>query len=79
MTIEKLRSKLLGWSSHMAIEKLRSPIDRRSGLERRKAHSLDYFLKGGEEKRSWTERRSEVERRKDWVRVSEWVSVPSAA
>jgi hypothetical protein len=63
----------------MMREKLRSPVDRRSGLDRRNAHSLDYFLKGGGEKRSWTERRSGIERRGDWIRVSEWVSVPSAA
>ena len=63
----------------MMIGKLRSPIDRRSGLERRNEHSLDYFLKGGGEKRSWTERRSETERRGDWIRVSEWVSVPTSA
>ena len=63
----------------MMIGKLRSPIDRRSGLDRRKAHSLDHFLEGGQEKRCWTERRSEVERRRDWVRVSDWISVPSAA
>lgn len=55
--------------------KLRSPIDRRSGLDRRKAHDLDYFLRGGVEKRSWKERRSKLERRKDWTRASEWVSV----
>jgi hypothetical protein len=58
---------------------LRSSLDRRSGLDRRNEHSLDYFLKGGEEKRSWTERRSEMERRGDWIRVSDWVSVPIAA
>jgi len=63
----------------MIIDKLRSPFDRRSGLDRRYAHSLDYFLKGGAEKRSWTERRSEMERRGDWIRVNEWVSVPIAA
>ena len=61
----------------MMIGRLRSPFDRRSGLDRRHSHSLDYFLKGGEEKRSWTERRSEMERRVDWIRVSEWVSVPA--
>ena len=61
------------------VYRLRSPFDRRSGLDRRNSHSLDYFLKGGEENRSWTERRSEMERRRDWIRVSEWVSVPTAA
>lgn len=55
--------------------KWRSPIDRRSGVERRKAHNLDYFIGGGPERRDWKERRSKVERRKDWIRVCEWVSV----
>lgn len=63
----------------MTIKKLRSSFDRRSGLDRRIEHSLDYFLKGGAENRSWTERRSETERRGDWIRVSDWVSVPIAA
>jgi hypothetical protein len=63
----------------MTFANLRSSFDRRSGLDRRNEHSLDYFLKGGGEKRSWTERRSEMERREDWIRVSEWVSVPIAA
>ena len=56
-------------------KKERSPIDRRSGGDRRKAHSLDYFLNGGVERRSWTERRSQNERRKDWVRATQWSSV----
>ncbi|NIR16127.1 MAG: hypothetical protein GWN86_20275 [Desulfobacterales bacterium] len=56
-------------------KKERSPIDRRSGSDRRKAHSLDYFLNGGVERRSWIERRSQNERRKDWVRATQWSSV----
>ncbi len=52
----------------------RSPLDRRSGVDRRKAHNLDHFLSGGTERRSWKERRSKPERRKEWVRVDEWVS-----
>ena len=56
-------------------KKERSPIDRRSGSDRRKAHSLDYFLNGGVERRSWIERRSQKERRKDWVRATQWSSV----
>jgi hypothetical protein len=31
--------------------------DRRSGADRRKVYSADYFLKGGVERRSWKERR----------------------
>jgi len=51
----------------MTVDKLRSFLDRRSGLDRRNEHSLDYFLRGGGERRSWTERRSEMERRGDWI------------
>ncbi len=53
----------------------RSMIDRRSGVDRRKVHDLDYFLKGGVERRRWKERRSKQERRKDWLRADEWASV----
>jgi hypothetical protein len=52
-----------------------SDIDRRSGVERRKAHKIEYFLSGGPERRSFKERRSTKERRSHWVRVSEWCSV----
>ena len=50
-------------------------MDRRSGVDRRKAHKLDYFLNGGVERRSFKERRSNKERRQGWVRVSEWTSL----
>ena len=50
-------------------------IDRRSGIDRRKTHDLNYFIIGGEERRKFTERRSREERRKNWVRVDEWISV----
>lgn len=56
-------------------ERRRSAIDRRSGADRRKTHNLDYFLKGGVERRSWKERRSEGERRAGWIRVGKWNSV----
>ena len=52
-----------------------SDMDRRSGVDRRKAHKLDYFLNGGVERRSFKERRSVKERREGWVRVSEWTSL----
>ena len=32
--------------------------DRRSGEERRKAQSKNYFFDGGNDRRSWTERRN---------------------
>ena len=50
-------------------------IDRRSGVDRRKAHHLEYFLQGGVERRSFKERRSGGERRSGWVKVSDWCSV----
>ena len=50
-------------------------IDRRSGIDRRKIHDLNYFIRGGEERRKFAERRSREERRKNWVRVDEWISV----
>ena len=53
----------------------RSPIDRRSGDDRRKAYDMNYFLSGGVERRNWKEERSRDERRRDCVRVSDFVSV----
>lgn len=50
-------------------------IDRRTGVDRRKSHKLEYFLQGGVERRSFKERRSSEERRSDWVRVGDWCSV----
>ena len=49
--------------------------DRRSGEDRRIAYDLDYFLDGGEERRSSLERRGASERRDDCQRVSQWSSV----
>jgi len=50
-------------------------IDRRFGEDRRREHYLDYFLKGGVERRSWKERREQDERREGWMRVSKWASI----
>jgi hypothetical protein len=50
-------------------------IDRRSGVDRREVHDLNYFIEGGVERRKFEERRSELERRKSWIRVDEWISV----
>ena len=49
--------------------------DRRSGDDRRVAYDLDYFLEGGEERRSSRERRGIEERRDNCQRVSQWSSV----
>lgn len=44
-------------------ERRNSPIDRRSGKDRRKAYKLGYFKDGGVERRSGKEQRSEEDRR----------------
>ncbi|KPJ75563.1 MAG: hypothetical protein AMJ54_14590 [Deltaproteobacteria bacterium SG8_13] len=53
----------------------RSKLDRRSGEDRRKAYSLDYFINGGIERRIRGERRRNAERRADWRQVGKWYSV----
>jgi hypothetical protein len=53
----------------------RSPIDRRSGEDKRKLYNLDYFTDGGEERRRGRERRQCGERRSTWARVYKWCSV----
>ncbi len=52
-----------------------SGLDRRSGEDRRKTYSLDYFVKGGKERRQTAERRLKGERRNDWLRIDKWYSV----
>jgi hypothetical protein len=58
---------------------VRSPIDRRSGYDRRRVYSAVYFLADGQERRVNLERRRTGELRKDWVRISEWNSVYAGA
>lgn len=53
----------------------RNRLDRRSGEDRRNTYSLDYFLKGGIERRTGAERRKLEERRTDWLRIDDWYSV----
>ena len=50
-------------------------VDRRSGEDKRKRYSLDYFTDGGEERRKGKERRQTEERRSGWARVYKWCSV----
>jgi hypothetical protein len=52
-----------------------SRLDRRSGEDRRKTYSLDYFVNGGKERRQAEERRHKGERRKEWLRIDKWYSV----
>lgn len=55
-------------------ENKRAPRDRRCGADRRDVYHIDYFLKGGLERRRFVERRMRAEMRKGWVRVSRWSS-----
>jgi hypothetical protein len=50
-------------------------VDRRSGEDRRQVYDADYFLNGGNERRSGKERRQQYERRKNYIRVSKWSSI----
>ncbi len=52
-----------------------SRLDRRSGEDRRKKYSMNYFLKGGIERRKNEERRKQGERRSDWLRIDKWYSI----
>lgn len=54
---------------------LRSQTDRRSGADPRTVYSLDYFMHGGTERRTYQDRRKSEERRSDWMLVSRWYSV----
>ena len=50
-------------------------VDRRSGDDRRVIYSLNYFAKGGVERRIGDERRQQGERRADCFRVTRWSSI----
>lgn len=53
----------------------RAAIDRCSTVDRRVVYDLDYFQKGGIERRKGKNRRSHQERRNDWIRISKWTSM----
>ena len=50
-------------------------LDRRSGEDRRRVYSLDYFFKGNLDRRNAPERRTNFERRIDCIRINEWSSI----
>ena len=50
-------------------------VDRRSGEDRRKVYSSDYWDNWGIERRTLKERRLPKERRSSFARVSKWSSV----
>ena len=61
---------------HVRFKRQRDPyLDRRSGEDRRKVYSLDYFYKGNVDRRRGRERRSNNERRRDCIRINQWSSV----
>ncbi|MDJ0804620.1 MAG: hypothetical protein QNI97_17215 [Desulfobacterales bacterium] len=56
-------------TDHDWVEKRnRCYADRRSGLERRVFYRIDYFMDGGQERRSGVDRRSGIERRRSWTK-----------
>jgi hypothetical protein len=57
------------------VDKKRSGLDRRLGNDRRHSYNLDYFLKGGDERRRYVDRRWRKEMRSGWVRVTKWSSI----
>jgi len=55
----------------------RSVRDRRCGEDRRATYDLNYFFKGGVERRKMQKRRCQRrDRRKKWVMVDTYASVP---
>jgi hypothetical protein len=54
---------------------IRPLTDRRSGEDLRRVYSLDYFMHGGSERRTYKDRRKRGERRSDWIQVTPWYSV----
>jgi hypothetical protein len=72
---QKEQKILLFKGGNTMTEGTRSSLDRRSGIDRRRAYRLGLFMKYADEKRSGDERRSRDERRKGWVRVDRWSSV----
>ena len=59
-------------------KKKRAFFDRRSGQDRRKAYSIDYFLEGGDERRTsptGDRRNRDNDRRKNWIKISQWSSL----
>jgi len=52
-------------------------LDRRSGDDRRRIYSLEYFSEGGVERRFDSDRRDRAERRRGWTRTDQWSSYPT--
>ena len=50
-------------------------LDRRVEEDRREVYTVDHFLNGGHERRSFKERRTLRERRGGCTRVSKWSSI----
>jgi hypothetical protein len=56
-------------------DNMRSKIERRSGIDRRRKLSFNRLFFNGPERRCTAGRRSQPERRDGWVRLSKWSSV----
>ena len=52
----------------------RSLVERRSDADKRITFCLNYFQRGGRERRRIEERRKPEERRDGWMRVGKWCS-----
>lgn len=57
------------------VENCGSVLERRSGLDRRKAYRIEFFTKRRRKRRKVKEQRVSRERRHGWVRVGKWSSV----
>ena len=53
----------------------RADVERRSDPDKRISYDLEYFIKGGKERRQLRDRREAGERRDGWLRVGRWRSV----
>jgi hypothetical protein len=52
----------------------KTALDRRTEDDRRRVYSLQYFSRGGEERRFRSDRRTQAERRKGWAQTGPWSS-----
>ena len=53
----------------------RAGADRRTGQDQRQVYDIEYFQRGGIERRHRAERRASRELRKGWVLITPWSSV----
>lgn len=68
MIVEAPPDAFDGSSPNWVEKRSRCFADRRTGVDRRVFYSIDYFVGGGQERRSGNDRRSGMERRRSWAR-----------